>query len=83
MTTMTSREANQDFLRAKREAKNGHVIIPEGGRPANVIMTYDDYRRLAGKRQNILNLLAMPGSEDIELDLPERKVEPFRDIDLT
>ncbi|RBP15756.1 prevent-host-death family protein [Roseiarcus fermentans] len=83
MTTMTSREANQDFSRAKREAKNGPVIITERGEPANVLMTYDDYRRLAGKRQNILDLLAMPGAEDIELDLPERKIERVRDIDLS
>ena len=81
--TMTSREANQDFSRAKREAKQGPVIITEPGKPANVLMTYDDYRRLSGKRQNILDALAMPGMEDIDLEPPERKVEPLREIDLT
>ena len=83
MKTMTSREANQDFSRAKREAKKGPVVITERGRPANVLLTYEEYRRLAGKPQSILDLLALPGSENIELDLPERKIEPFRDIDLT
>lgn len=83
MKTMTSREANQDFSRAKREAKTGPVVITERGRPANVLLTYDEYQRLTGKPKSLLDLLAMPGSEDIELDLPERKIEPFRDIDLT
>ncbi|HLH49534.1 MAG TPA: type II toxin-antitoxin system Phd/YefM family antitoxin [Roseiarcus sp.] len=81
--TMTSREANQDFSRAKREARNGPVIITERGRPANVLLSYEEYRRLAGKQGSILDRLAMPGSEDIELDLPKRRIEPFRDIDLT
>ena len=38
MKTMTSREANQDFSRAKREAKSGPVIITERGRPASVLL---------------------------------------------
>jgi PHD/YefM family antitoxin component YafN of YafNO toxin-antitoxin module len=64
-------------------AKLGPVIITERGRPANVLMTYDEYRRLVGKPRSILERLAMPESEDIELDLPERTIEPFRDVDLT
>jgi prevent-host-death family protein len=83
MKTMTSRDANQDFSRAKREARGGPVIITERGRPTNVLMTYDEYRRLTGDHRNILDRLAMPGMENIELELPERKIEPFRDIDLT
>jgi prevent-host-death family protein len=83
MQTMTSREANQDFSRAKRAAKTGPVIITERGRPANVLLSYEEYRRLVGKPSSILEQLAEPNSEDIEFDLPERAVEPFRDIDLT
>jgi prevent-host-death family protein len=82
MKTMTSREANQDFSRAKRAAKTGPVIITERGRPANVLLSYDEYRRLVGKPQSLLERLAGPNSEEIELELPERRVEPFRDIDL-
>lgn len=81
MRKMSSREANQDFSRAKREALAGPVIITERGRPANVLMTYDHYRRLAGESRNILDQLAIPGAEDIELDLPERMVEPVRVVE--
>jgi len=48
-----------------------------------VLLSYEEYRRLVGKPSSILEQLAEPNSEDIEFDLPERAVEPFRDIDLT
>lgn len=80
-TVLTSREANQDFSRAKRAAKNGPVIITERGKPAQVLMSYEEYRRLTGKAPSVLDLLAMPGADDVELDLPERKLEAFREVD--
>ena len=81
-TFMTSREANQDFSRAKRAAKTGPVIITERGKPAQVLVSYETYRRLQGVERSILEALAMPGGDDIELDLPERRVEPLRELDL-
>ena len=83
MKTITTREANQDFSRAKREAKTGPVIITERGQPANVLLTYDEYQRLVGKPRSLLDQLAMSGSEDIDLELPERRLGELRDIDLT
>ena len=83
MKTMTSREANQDFSRAMREAKSGPVIITERGRPANVLMTYDEYKRLTSKPKSILDLLAMPGQEEVEFEpAPRQKAAP-RAIDLS
>ena len=49
MKTMTSREANQDFSRAKREARLSQVLITERGRPSSVLLSYDEYRRLDGQ----------------------------------
>jgi prevent-host-death family protein len=83
MKTMTSREANQDFSRAKREAKSGPVIITERGRPANVLMSYDEYKRLTEKRTNIVDLLAMPGQEEVEFEPPQRQKAAPRKIDLS
>jgi prevent-host-death family protein len=80
-TTLTSREANQNFSRAKRAAKKGPVIITERGKPAQLLMSYEEYRRLTGKAPSILDLLAMPGADDVELELPERRLEPFREVD--
>lgn len=83
MKTMTSREANQDFSRAKREARSGPVIITERGRPANVLMSYDEYRKLTGKPKNLFDLLAMPGQEEVEFEPPPREKSPPRPIDLS
>ena len=44
-------------------------------------MSYEEYRRLTGKAPSILDLLAMPGADDVELDLPERRLEPFPEVD--
>ena len=38
ITTISSRELNQDIGRAKREAKKGPVIITDRGRPAYVLI---------------------------------------------
>ena len=70
-TTLTSREFNQDTSRAKRAAKKGPVFITDRGQPSHVLLSIDEYRKLAGKpRQNIMDLLAMPEMESIEFDPP-------------
>jgi prevent-host-death family protein len=83
MKTMTSREANQDFSRAKREARSGPVLITERGRPSSVLLSYDEYKRLTGKRTNIVDLLAMPGQEEVEFEPPQRQKAAPRKIDLS
>ncbi|WP_413992101.1 type II toxin-antitoxin system Phd/YefM family antitoxin [Labrys okinawensis] len=72
ITTLSSREFNQDTSRAKQAAKNGPVFITDRGQPAHVLLSIDEYRRLTGNRQKISDLLAMPGAEDVDLELPER-----------
>jgi prevent-host-death family protein len=83
MKTMTSREANQDFSRAKREARTGPVIITERGRPANVLLSYEDYQRLTERRTNIVDALQMLGQKEIEFEPPPRQKAPPRKIDLS
>lgn len=70
MTTMTSRELNQDIGRAKREAQQGPVFITDRGKPAHVLLSIEDYRRLTGKRRTLGEALAMPGVADIDFDPP-------------
>ena len=74
----TSREFNQDIARAKRAALGGPVIISDRGRPAHVLLSYDDYCKLNGRKMTLADLLAWPGTEDIELELPARTIgKPF------
>lgn len=71
ITTLSSREFNQDASKAKKAAMSGPVFITDRGRPAHVLLTYDAYKKIAGKRTKIADLLAMPGIENIELDIPK------------
>lgn len=71
ITTLSSREFNQDAGKAKKAAKHGPVIITDRGRPAHVLLTFDAYKKITGGRTKIADLLAMPGIEDIELDIPQ------------
>ncbi len=72
ITTLTSREFNRDTGRAKKAADTGPVVITDRGRPAHVLLRIEDYRRLVGGRRSIVELLALPGSEDIEPPIPSR-----------
>ena len=81
-TTLSSRQFNQDAGKAKKAASAGPVIITDRGRPAHVLLTFEDYKKIAGGTRKISDLLAMPGVDEIELDLPQ-KSEPARAADLS
>lgn len=68
--TVSSREFNQDVSGAKRAANEGPVFITDRGRPAHVLLSIEAYQRLTGGSATIGELLALPGSEDIDFDPP-------------
>ena len=70
ITTLSSREFNQDTSRAKKAASDGPVFITDRGKPAHVLLTIEEYRRITGQRRNLLEALSMPGLSDIEFELP-------------
>jgi prevent-host-death family protein len=82
ITTISSRQFNQDASGAKNASRNGPVIITDRGRPANVLLTIEEYRRLTGGGRKIADLLAMPGIEEVELEIPRRD-ELARPTDLS
>ena len=75
ITTISSREFNQAASEAKRAANIGPVFITDRGRPAHVLLSFEDYQRLTRQRRNIADALAMPGSADIEFDPPRVTIE--------
>lgn len=77
IATLSSRQFNQDANKAKKAAMAGPVIITDRGRPAHVLLTFDAYKKLTGKHMKIADLLAMPGSEDIELEIPRLRDFPL------
>jgi prevent-host-death family protein len=71
ITTLSSREFNQDTGRAKKAAADGPVFITDRGKPAHVLLSIDEYRRLTGGQDSLIDRLGLPpGVEDVQLDLP-------------
>ena len=62
ITTVTSREFNQDRGRAKRAAHDGPVFVTDRGRPSLVLLSYDEWLRLSGGAKSIAE--ALSGSID-------------------
>lgn len=79
VTTLSSREFNQDTSRAKKAAQKGPVFITDRGKPAHVLLSIEEYRRLTNKGRSIVDMLAMPpGEGDFEFDPPrvDIKIKP-------
>ena len=83
MTTLTSSAFNQDASGARKAARDGPVFITDRGRPAHVLLTIEEYRKLTGGRSSIVDLLALPGSEDIAFEPPRLSGDLYRPADFT
>jgi hypothetical protein len=83
VTTLSSREFNQDVSRAKHSADEGPVIITDRGKPAYVLLRHDAYQRLTGGGPTIREMLGQPGMEDIEFDPPRLRDGIFRPAELS
>lgn len=80
--TLSSRELNHDVSSAKKAAQDGPVVITDRGRPSHVLMTYDEFQRLTGRRRSLVEALALPGLSDIDFDPPRVGIAPRR-VDLS
>ncbi len=63
VTTLSSREFNQDISGAKKAAQQGPVFITDRGRPAHVLLTIEDYWRLTGGHISLAEALAQSGAD--------------------
>jgi prevent-host-death family protein len=82
ITTVSSREFNQDTSAAKRAAKHGPVFITDRGKPSYVLLSIEEYQRITATRQSITELLAMPG-EDLDFEPPRLDSELYRPADFS
>ena len=83
ITTLSSREFNQDASKAKKAARSGPVFITDRGRPAHVLLTIEEYQRITASQQGIVELLAMPDAADIDFEPPRLDRPLYRPADLT
>lgn len=82
ITTLSSRELNQDVTRAKKAAQHGPVFITDRGKPAHVLLTFEDYQRLTKQRRNIADALAQPTDAAVEFETPNAAIT-LRPADLS
>jgi len=83
ITTLSSREFNQDASRAKKIASSGPVFITDRGRPAHVLLTIEEYQRITGGQPSIVELLAMQGVADIDFEPPRLGGDLYRATDFS
>ena len=83
ITSITSREFNQDVSQAKRAAIDGPVFITDRGRAAHVLLTIETYQKITGPGKSIAELLAMPSAADIDFEAPCGQSELYRPADLS
>lgn len=77
VTTLSSREFNQDTGRPKRAAVDGPVIITDRGAPSHVLLGIEAYRRLTAlSAPSISDLLSMPAEPYIEFEPPKHPTAP-------
>ena len=80
--TLSCRKFDADPKSAREAAVAGPVFIAQGGYHAFALITIQEYRRLGGRAESILDLLAMP--EDLRKSISIRRVwedEPVRAAD--
>jgi len=68
LTTLSSRQFNQDIMSAKRAARDGPVVITVRGHPEHVLLSMDDYKKLTQKKRSILEAIATHTSEYVEFE---------------
>ena len=83
ITTLSSREFNQDTSRAKKAAQTGPVFITDRGRPAHVLLTIEEYQRVTRSQSSIVDLLAMPDVEKIYFEPPRLDGKLYQPADLS
>jgi prevent-host-death family protein len=82
ITTLSSREFNQDISRATKAAKKGPVYITNRGRRTFVLLSVEDFNKFSHQEKSIVELLAMPeGTPAFDFDFEElRSISP-REVD--
>ncbi len=70
ITTLSSREFNQDTGRAKKAAIEGPVFITDRGKPAHVLLSIEAYQRITARHRSLVEALSMPGLSEIEVEFP-------------
>jgi len=73
-------EAKAMFSEVVKEAVLKPQFITVRGKETAVILSYEEYKKLASPRQTLFEFIQSSPLRDIELNLPSRKVEKMREV---
>ena len=76
ITTLSSREFQQNANQAQKAARSGPVFITNRGKPTQVLLSIEEYHRITGQRRSIVAALSMPGLSDIDAEFPRSGERP-------
>ena len=83
ITTLSSRDFNQDTSGAKKAAQRGPVIITDRGRPAHVLLSIEEYRLLTGNQLSLLDAIAPKRAQNFEFKASRLGKGLFKPADLS
>ena len=76
ITTLSSREFNQDTSRAKKAADNGPVFITDRGMPAHVLLTIEEYWRITrSAKARASGPFRMPAAGSVESNQERQNID--------
>ena len=79
-TVITSEELHRDASATLQAAETSPVIITEDGRRTHVLLTAEEYDRLARAHELLGDKRWRRGTEDEDLELPQRVLEEPREL---
>lgn len=80
-TTVTSRELNQNSSHVQRQAEQETVIITKRGKPNLVMLSYEEYQRMAGEKQTLLDALGNHDAAFIDFEPTREPAIGFRPVE--
>ena len=83
ITTLSSREFNQDTSKAKKAANKGPVFITDRGHPAHVLLSIENYQKITAKQIHITELLAMPNAAQVSFTPAKLTKSLYKPADLS
>lgn len=81
VTTISSREFNQDTGGAKKAAEKGPVVITDRGRPSHVLLSFTDYQKLLTTGPSLLEALSQKEEGDFDFEPPRMGDDITRPVD--
>ncbi len=80
-TRMPAGEFNHYPARARRLAHSSDVIVERRGQPDVVVVSWERYQRLTGGQGRLVDAIADPDSDHVDLELPHIEELP-RSVEL-